>query len=148
MVAALAIVLVVVGLLTIVVVYAYFGRITRGVQLNAWPESRIVYPGARLVATATHDKAPQSWLGGSEYNPAELINTYEVDISVANDSVVSYYSRQLSTLGWRDNAETTVTAPDAGFCKRPNLAAYITFPAKQMYTYTLQDVSANVVCGP
>ena len=143
----LAIVLVLAGLLTIVVVYAYFGRITRGAQLNAWPESRIVYPGARLVATATQDKAPQSWLGGSDYNPAELIKTYEVDISVANDSVVSYYSRQLSTLGWRQNAETTVTAPDAGFCKPPNLAAYVTFPATRRYTYTRQDVSANLVCS-
>jgi hypothetical protein len=147
LVAALAIVFVVAGLLTFLVVYAYFGRITRGAQLDAWPESRIVYPGAHLVATATHDKAPQSWLGGSEYNPAELIKTYEVDISVANDSVVSYYSRELSALGWRQNAETTVTAPDAGFCKPPNLAAYVTFPATQSYTYTLQDVSANVVCS-
>jgi hypothetical protein len=147
LVAAVAIVLVVAGLLTFLVVHAYFGRITRGAQLNAWPESRIVYPGARLVATATQDKAPQSWLGGSDYNPAELIKTYEVDISVAHDSVVSYYSRQLSTLGWRQNAETTVTSPDAGFCKLPNLAAYIRFPAPQRYTYTLQDVSADVVCG-
>jgi hypothetical protein len=146
-VAALAVVLVVAALVTFLFVFAYFGRITRGAQLDAWPESRIVYPGARLLATATQDKAPQSWLGGNDYNPAELIKTYEVDISVANDSVVSYYSRQLSTLGWRDNAETTVTAPDAGFCKLPNLAAYIRFPATQRYTYTLQDVSANVVCG-
>jgi hypothetical protein len=147
LVAALAVVLVVAGLATFLVVFAYFGRITRGAQINAWPESRIVYPGARLLATATQDKAPQSWLGGNDYNPAELIKTYEVDVSVANDSVVSYYSRQLSALGWRDNPETTVAAPDAGFCKVPNLAAYIRFPATQRYTYTLQDVSANVVRG-
>jgi hypothetical protein len=138
---------VVAGLVTFLAVYAYFGRITRGAQLDAWPESRIVFPGARLVATETKDKAPQSWLGGNDYNPAELTRTYEVDASVANDSVVSYYSRELSTLGWRDNAETTMTAPDAGFCKLPNLAAYIRFPATQRYAYTLQDVSANVVCG-
>ena len=149
MVAALAIVLVVAGLVAAaLVVFGVRGSITRGAQMNAWPESRIVYPGAHLVATETKDKAPQSWLGGNEYNPAELIKTYEVDISVADDSVVSYYSRQLSALGWRDDTtNTTVTAPDAGFCKLPNLAAYITFPAPQRYTYTLQDVSANVVCG-
>jgi hypothetical protein len=147
LVAALAIVLVVVGLVTFLVVFAYFGRITRGAQLNAWPESRIVYPGAHLVATATKDKAPQSWLGGNEYNPAELIKTYEVDVSVAKSSIVAFYSRQLFALGWRDGTQTTVSAPGAGFCKPPNLAAYITFPATQRYAYTLQDVSANVVCG-
>ena len=129
-------------------VFGVWGPITRGAQMNAWPESRIVYPGAHLVATETKDKAPQSWLDGNDYNPAELIKTYEVDISVADDSVVSYYSRQLSALGWRDDTtNTTVTAPDAGFCKLPNLAAFINFPATQKYTYTLQDVSANVACG-
>ncbi|HEX9099146.1 MAG TPA: hypothetical protein VF956_06630 [Candidatus Dormibacteraeota bacterium] len=147
-IAALAVVLVVAGLVAaFLVVFGYWGPITRGAQMNAWPESRIVFPGARLVATETKDKAPQSWLGGNDYNPAELTKTYEVDASVANDSVVSYYSHELSTLGWRVNAETTVTAPDAGFCKLPNLAAYIRFPATQRYTYTLQDVSANVACG-
>ena len=135
------------ALVAFLFVFAYFGRITRGAQLDAWPESRIVYPGAQLLATATQDKAPQSWLGGNDYNPAELIKTYKVDISVASDGVVSYYSRQLSALGWRDNAETTVAAPDAGFCKLPNLAAYIRFPAPRRYTFTLQDVSSNVVCG-
>jgi hypothetical protein len=147
LVAALAIVLVVAGLVTFLVVFGYFARITRGAQLNAWPESRIVYPGARLLATETKDKEPQSWLGGNQYNPAELIKTYEVDVPVATGSVVAYYSRQLSALGWRDSSETTVAAPGGGFCKLPNLAAYITFPATQRYTYTLQDVSANVVCG-
>jgi hypothetical protein len=149
LVAAVAIRLVGAGLVAaFLVVFGVWGPITRGAQMSAWPESRIVYPGAQLVATETKDKEPQSWLGGNDYNPAELSKTYEVDVSVANDSVVSYYSRQLSALGWRDNAETTVTAPDAGFCKPPNLAAYITFRATQRYTYTLQDVSADVVCGP
>jgi len=130
------------------VVFGVWGPITRGAQMNAWPESRIVYPGAHLVATETKDKAPQSWLGGNQYSPAELIKTYEVETSAANDSVASYYSRQLSALGWRDDTtNTTVTAPEAGFCKPPNLAAYIRFPAPQRYTYTLQDVSANVACG-
>jgi hypothetical protein len=116
--------------------------------MNAWPESGIAYPGAHLVSMETKDKAPQSWLGGNDYNPAELIKTYEVDVAAANSSIVAYYSRQLSALGWRDDTtNTTVTAPDAGFCKPPNLAAYITFRAPQRYTYTLQDVSANVVCG-
>jgi hypothetical protein len=143
-----AIVLVVAGLVAAsLVVFGVWGPITRGAQMNAWPESRIVYLGAHLVATETKDKAPQSWLGGNEYNPAELIKTYEVDASAANSSIVAYYSRQLSALGWRDDTtNTTVTAPDAGFCKPPNLAAYITFRAMQRYTYTLQDVSAQVVC--
>jgi hypothetical protein len=149
LVAAVAILLVVVGLVAAsLAVFGVRGPITRGAQMNAWPESRIVYPGAHLVATETKDKAPPSWLDGNDYNPAELIKTYEVETSVANDSVVSYYSSELSTLGWRDDTtNTTVTAPDAGYCKLPNLAAYIRFPAPQRYTYTLQDASAQVVCG-
>jgi len=80
------------------------------------------------VATETKDKAPQSWLGGNEYNPAELIKTYEVDASIEKSSIVAYYSRELNALGWRAGTGTTVTAPDAGFCKLPNLAAYISLP--------------------
>ena len=99
------------------------------------------------MATETKDKAPQSWLGGNEYNPAELIKTYEVDASVEKGSIVAYYFRELNAVGWRAGTGTTVTAPDAGFCKLPNLAAYIRFSATQRYTYMLQDVSANVACG-
>ena len=149
MVAVLAIVLGV-ALATFLFVFTYFPPITRGAQLNAWPESRIVYPGARLEASETKDLAPQSWL--VQDDTAELINTYEVDVSVATSSIVAYYSRQLSGLGWTaDTADTNVTAPDAGFCKLPNRAAFITFPAPQSYTYTLKAITLTsghqLVCG-
>jgi len=148
-VAVLAIVLGV-ALATFLFVFTYFPPVTRGAQLNAWPESRIVYPGARLVATETKDLAPQSWL--VEDDTAELIKTYEVDASVAKNSIVAYYSRQLSELSWTsDTADTNVSAPDAGFCKLPNLAAFITFRATQSYTYTLKDIFLGsghyLVCG-
>jgi hypothetical protein len=149
-VAALAIALVVVAAAAATLAaFAFCGPVTRGAQLNSWPESRIAYPGARLVATETKDKAPESWLGGNQYNDAALIKTYEVDASVANISVVGYYSRQLSAFGWHDNnGNSTVTPPAAAFCKPPNMSAFITFPATLRFAYALQDVSANVVCGP
>jgi hypothetical protein len=141
-------VLVVAGLVaTSLAVFAFCGPVTRGADLNAWPESRIAYPGARLVATATKDKERPSWLDGNDYNAAELIKSYEVDISVPSGSIVTYYSRQLAALGWHDSTEVTMSAPGAGYCKPPNLAAFITFPTTQRYTYTLQDVSADVPCG-
>ncbi len=128
-------VLVVAGLVaTSLAVFALCGPVTRGADMNAWPESRIVYPGARLVATATKDKVRPSWLDGNDYNAAELIKSYEVDISVPSGSIVTYYSRQLAALGWHDSTEVTTRPRSRRAVRRPQTRDPLTGPYRSSST--------------